>query len=106
LNNLTVTTQHLPDRAVVTVAGEIDLDTCPVLDEATLIIPLDGKTLHLEMSGVSFMGSTGLNFLLRLRRRLAAEGGWLLITGLQAQPASLLRLTGTDTLLTPDAAHA
>ncbi|MFF9278964.1 STAS domain-containing protein [Streptomyces griseosporeus] len=106
MDNLTVTTQQHPDGAVVTVAGEIDLDTCPALEEATLIIPLGGKTLELEMSGVSFMGSTGLNFLLKLRRRLAAEGGRLLITGLQTQPASLLRLTETDTLLTPDAAHS
>ncbi|MEU0061276.1 STAS domain-containing protein [Streptomyces sp. NPDC006334] len=52
------------------------------------------------------MDSTGLNLLLKLRRRLLAEGGRLLVTGLQAQPAHLLRLTETDTLLTPAAAQA
>ncbi|TQE32832.1 STAS domain-containing protein [Streptomyces ipomoeae] len=40
------------------------------------------------MSGVSFMDSVGLNLLLKLRRRLLAEGGQLLVTGLQSQPAS------------------
>jgi anti-anti-sigma factor len=58
------------------------------------------------MSGVSFMDSVGLNLLLKLRHRLLAEGGHLLITGLQTQPASVLHLTETDTLLTPDAAQA
>ncbi|MEU2289139.1 STAS domain-containing protein [Streptomyces sp. NPDC013178] len=106
MNNLTVTTQQHDDRSVVTVAGEIDFASCPALEEATMVIPLDGKTLHLEMSEVSFMDSTGLNLLLKLRRRLLAEGGHLLVTGLQTQPASVLRLTATDTLLTPDAAQA
>ncbi|MEU0009382.1 STAS domain-containing protein [Streptomyces sp. NPDC006314] len=106
MNDLTLTTQQHSDRTVITVAGEIDLASCPALEDATLVIPLDGKTLHLEMSGVSFMDSTGLNLLLKLRRRLLAEGGQLLITGLQTQTASVLRLTETDTLLTPDAAQA
>lgn len=106
LNNLTVTTQQHMDRTVVTVAGAIDLNSCPALEDATLVIPLDGKTLHLEMSGVSFMDSVGLNLLLKLRRRMLAEGGQLLVTGLQSQPASVLRLTETDTLLTAHAAQA
>jgi anti-anti-sigma factor len=104
MNNLTVTTQQHCDRTVVTVAGEIDLTSCPALEEATLTIPLNGKILQLDMSGVSFMDSTGLNLLLKLRRRLMTEEGRLLITGLQTQPASVLRLTKTDTLLAADAA--
>ncbi|MFI8194841.1 STAS domain-containing protein [Streptomyces sp. NPDC085946] len=106
MHNLTVTTHQHTDRTVLTVAGEMDLASCPALKEATLVIPLDGKTLHLEMSGVSFMDSSGLNLLIKLRRRLVAEGGQLLVTGLQHQPASVLRLTGADALLTPDVARA
>jgi anti-sigma B factor antagonist/stage II sporulation protein AA (anti-sigma F factor antagonist) len=52
------------------------------------------------------MDSVGLTLLLKLRRRVLAEGGRLLLTGLQSQPASVLRLTETDTLLTPDATRA
>ncbi|MEV5321575.1 STAS domain-containing protein [Streptomyces sp. NPDC052687] len=106
MNDLTVTTHQHADRTVIAVAGEMDLASCHTLEEATLIIPLDGKTLHVEMSGVSFMDSTGLNLLLKLRRRLMAEGGRLLVTGLRDQPASVLRVTEADTLLTPDVAHA
>jgi anti-anti-sigma factor len=106
MNGLTVTTRQHADSTVITVAGEMDLDSCPALEGATLSIPLAGKTLHLEMSGVSFMDSVGLTLLLKLRRRVLAEGGRLLLTGLQSQPASVLRLTETDTLLTPDATRA
>lgn len=106
MNDLTVTTQQHPDHTVINVAGEIDLASCPALEDATLVIPFDSKTLHPEMSVMSFIDPAGLNLLLKLRRRLLAEGGQLLITGLQTQPASVLHLTETDTLLTPDAAQA
>lgn len=106
MNSLTVTTQHHPDSYVITVAGEMDLDSCPALEEATLGIPLDGKTLRLEMSGVSFMDSAGLNLLLKLRHRLLAKGSRLLVTGLQDQPTRVLRMTGTEALLTLENAGA
>ncbi len=106
MNDLTVTTrQHAECRSVIAV-GEIDLASCPALEDATLGMVLDSRMLHLEMSGVSFMDSAGLNLLLRLRRLLLSEGGRLLVTGMQTQPLSVLRLTGTDTLLLPDTATA
>jgi anti-sigma B factor antagonist len=103
MSQLTVATQHHDDSTVITVAGEIDLASCTVLEEAAHTAPLDGGNLHLEMSGVSFMDSTGLTLLLKLRHRLLAEGGRLCVTGLQEQPASVLHLTQTYSLLVPDA---
>ncbi|GGT80468.1 MULTISPECIES: STAS domain-containing protein [Streptomyces] len=111
MNDFTVTVRQHPQRTVISVAGELDLHTLPALEEATYVIPLGGKALHLELSGVSFMDSSGLNHLLWLRRRLLAEGGRLLVTDLQGQPASLLHLTETYELLTspsvsePDRRH-
>jgi anti-sigma B factor antagonist len=46
------------------------------------------------------MDSSGLNLLLRLRRRMLTEAGHLVVTGLQEQAADLLRLTGTYELFT------
>ncbi|MBL1087467.1 STAS domain-containing protein [Streptomyces actinomycinicus] len=99
MNDLTVTTQQYTDRTVITVAGEIDLHTCPALAKAAGAVPRGGTALHLEMSGVSFMDSSGLNLLLQLRQRLLAEGGQLVVVGLQDQPAQVLRLTGAYDLL-------
>ncbi|MFJ6907286.1 STAS domain-containing protein [Streptomyces griseoluteus] len=106
MNNLTVVTQQYTDRDVITVAGEIDLHTCPALMDATSAVPPDGKALHLEMSGVSFMDSSGLNLLLRLHHRLRAEGRHLVIAGLQDQPTQVLLLTGAYDVLIPRAADA
>ncbi|WP_055489088.1 STAS domain-containing protein [Streptomyces sp. TP-A0356] len=104
MNDLTVITQQYAESTVITVAGAVDLKTCPALVRATLVIPLGGKTLQLDLSRVSFMDSSGLNLLLQLRRRLLAEGGRLVVTGLQKQPARLLHLTETYELLIPDTA--
>lgn len=106
MNDFTVLSQQYPDRSVITVRGEIDLHTCPQLARAAAIIPLSGKALHVDLSGVSFMDSSGLNLLVLLRRRLRAEGGRLAVTGLQHQPAHLLQITETYALFAADTAAA
>ncbi|MBD3579244.1 STAS domain-containing protein [Streptomyces sp. KD18] len=76
----------------------------PRLAQAASIIPLGGKTLYLDLRDVSFMDSSGLNVLVRLRRRMRAEGGRLAVTGLGSQPTRLLKITDTYDLFTTDAA--
>ncbi|MFD7662011.1 STAS domain-containing protein [Streptomyces sp. NPDC059788] len=56
--------------AVLTVRGEIDYGTVPVLDEALDALPSGLGSVVLEMTGVTFMDSAGLHFL----RRLEAYG--------------------------------
>ncbi|MBH5333272.1 STAS domain-containing protein [Streptomyces pactum] len=94
MSDFTVITQQHPDRTVITVSGEIDLHTCSQLAQATSV-PTGGRPLHIDLTDVPFMDSSGLNLLMLLRRRLNAEGGLLAVTGLQSQPARLLELTAT-----------
>ncbi|MFE0389620.1 STAS domain-containing protein [Streptomyces bungoensis] len=84
----------------------MDLHACTELAEAAAIILLGGKTLHLDLWGVPFMDSSGLNLLIQLRRRLHAESGHLAISGLQSQPARLLQLTEAYGLFTVEASTA
>ncbi|MFF7357216.1 STAS domain-containing protein [Streptomyces filipinensis] len=100
MSNLTVMTQQHTGRTVITVSGDMDLQTCPQLAEVTSTIPLAGATPYLDLSDVSSMDSSGLNLLVLLRRRLHTEGGDLTITGLQSQPARLLQLSRADELFT------
>ncbi|MEU2062426.1 STAS domain-containing protein [Streptomyces sp. NPDC013455] len=106
MSDFTVITRQYADRTVITVSGEMDLLTCPQLAQASTVIPLNGKTLYLDLSDVPFMDSSGLNLLVLLRRRLHAEGGLLAITGLQPQPAQLLKLTGAYELFAADTVTA
>ncbi|MGI5484592.1 STAS domain-containing protein [Streptomyces lavendofoliae] len=88
-----VTVTHHPDETVIAVAGEMDVTTCPDVDSAATVTPVGGRTLCLDLSEVSFIDSMGLNLLLRLRRRVRADGSRLVLTGLQEQARDLLHLT-------------
>jgi anti-sigma B factor antagonist len=103
MNNLTITTREQTGSTVITVSGEIDLASCPVLEQATRCTPADGAQLRLDMSGVTFMDSCGLNLLLRLHRRLTDDGSRLVLTGVRDEPMRILNLTGADTVLHLDA---
>ena len=57
------------DRATVSVRGELDLATKPVLVEALAAVVAGGaRHVVVDMSGVSFVDSTGLAAILEARR--------------------------------------
>jgi anti-sigma B factor antagonist len=70
-DNLTVDIRCVGRRAVVRVAGEIDLATAPglraALDQAASAAPLE---VWVDLSDVGFMDSTGIHTLLDLRNRI------------------------------------
>ncbi|MFB7175712.1 STAS domain-containing protein [Streptomyces sp. NPDC056254] len=84
-----------PDATVLTVAGELDMDTAQDLTEAADAIELHGQTLTLDLSAVTFIDSSGLNALLALRHRVHLAGGILELAGLCDQALHLLDLTET-----------
>ncbi|MFJ6784427.1 STAS domain-containing protein [Streptomyces yangpuensis] len=88
------------DRTILTVSGELDMDTAPLLTEWADAIDLHGQTLVLDLSHVTFIDSSGLNVLLALRRRVGLAGGTLELVGLCEQALHLLDLTGTRDLFT------
>ncbi|MFJ5774386.1 STAS domain-containing protein [Streptomyces sp. NPDC093094] len=99
MNGLTTTTQHHPHRTVITVAGDMDRRTSAEIARTTSLVLPGCVLLQMDLSDVSFMDSSGLNLLLKLRRHLQAQGGSLSVTGLRHQPARLLMLTETYELL-------
>jgi len=76
---------------VIVVAGEIDLRSAPRLDAALTV------KCHLalvDMAGVSFMDTTGLNVLLSQRRRRLSQGGTLLIIAMSSAVERILEMSG------------
>ncbi|MFJ7158751.1 STAS domain-containing protein [Streptomyces sp. NPDC101118] len=96
--NIAVSTR--PDRIVVLVAGDLDVDTTSHVTDLTRAVELHGRVLTLDLSAVGFMDSSGLHMLLVLRRRALAEGGILELAGVPRQALRLLDLTGTRDLFT------
>ncbi|MFE7930123.1 STAS domain-containing protein [Streptomyces sp. NPDC057456] len=86
---------------VVTVHGEIDHDVKDVLREALLCE--DGAVPPLrvvaDLSGVTFMDSSGINVFLAAYRQVTGAQGWLRIAAAQEPVLHVLRLVGVDALL-------
>ncbi|MGE5287334.1 MAG: STAS domain-containing protein [Micromonosporaceae bacterium] len=99
---LKVSTQSLGDRVVVIASGEIDLYTAPRLqDELADALAGDRAVQVLvDMSGVEFCDSTGMNVLLAAMRRASEHGGRLSLSGLQPAVRKILQVTGLDSVFT------
>ena len=75
-------------------AGEIMGDVDRYIDAG---LP---RQLTLDLSGVSFMDSSGIAVILRSYQRLRALGGALALRGVPPQAAKVLRAAGLDRLIT------
>jgi anti-anti-sigma factor len=84
---------------VVTVTGEIDVDTTDVLADALARAADVAAVVVADLTAVTFMDSTGLNTLLGAHRDLAARGGRLALVGAQPAVRRVLELTGVDTVI-------
>ncbi|MDQ0597967.1 stage II sporulation protein AA (anti-sigma F factor antagonist) [Streptomyces canus] len=86
---------------VVTVHGEIDHDVKDTLSQA--LTSEDGMPPPLrivaDLSGVTFMDSSGINVLITAHRRVSQAQGWLRIAGAQESVLRLLQMVGVDTFI-------
>jgi anti-sigma B factor antagonist len=85
---------HVEDdgaRAIVHVRGEIDIATTPAVDEA--VAGVSAPLIVIDLSGVTFMGSSGLASLLRASRRAADLGGSLTLRAPSRPVRDLLEMT-------------
>ncbi|MFF2788007.1 STAS domain-containing protein [Streptomyces sp. NPDC058049] len=98
-DGIRVTMSHGPEGTFITVAGELDMDTCPTLHLATAAAAANGTPLHLDLIGVPFMDVIALHLLLDLQRDFQRRQAPLAISGFQRQPIRLLTLTSSDHLL-------
>ena len=87
--------------ALVTVTGEIDVESCGLLRDGLLRVVTDenDRCLVVNLSGVSFMDSTGLGVLVGVWRRLAARRGSLALASPSGQVQRLLRTAGLTKIL-------
>jgi stage II sporulation protein AA (anti-sigma F factor antagonist) len=85
------------DELVVTLAGEIDL-ACGEQVREFVRIEVDAcpGVLVLDMSGVTFVDSTGLSLLVEAHRVVDVNGGKVVIRGANQQFRKLLDVTCLD----------
>ncbi len=99
---LKVTTQSHGDQAIMSVAGEIDLYTAPRLHSELMSALAAGAPLCLtvDMAGVEFCDSTGMNVLLAAQRRARESGGDLQLASPRPAIRKVLQVTGLETVFT------
>ena len=95
--DLSLTTQAVAERAVVSVVGEVDLATAKSLTDHALDA-LRGVSPHvvIDLSGVTFMDSTGLKSLITICQRASLAGGSFAVVGATSSVHKLLKLTGLE----------
>lgn len=83
------------------IAGEIDLYTAPRLQaEFTRLLENGPARIVIDMSGVEFCDSTGMNVLLSALKRLRERGGTLEVAAPRPAVRKILQVTGLDSVFT------
>ena len=102
LVELNVSSRYHDDHTIVTICGEIDLYTAPRLHSELAGLLTDGMPARvvIDMSGVEFCDSTGMNVLLSCLRRARERGGELEIAAPKPAVRKILQVTGLDSVFT------
>jgi anti-sigma B factor antagonist len=102
LVELKVATRSQGDHTVMSVSGEIDLYTAPRLhgELATALAGGGPVQLVVDMSGVQFCDSTGMNVLLAAHRRAREHGGDLELAAPRPAVRKILQVTGLESVFT------
>jgi anti-sigma B factor antagonist len=99
---LKVSTRSQRGRIIMSLDGEIDLYTAPRL-HGELVTVLSGEApvqIVVDMSGVDFCDSTGMNVLLAAHRRAREQGGDLELAAPRPTIKKVLHVTGLESVFT------
>ena len=97
LVDLSITRADRGDRAVVRVAGEIDVYTAPLLrDKLDEQLRNGSADLVVDLTEVSFLDSTGLGVLVGRLKRVRTIGGTLRLVVSDGRVLKVFSITGLD----------
>ncbi|MFK4148674.1 STAS domain-containing protein [Streptomyces sp. NPDC004065] len=95
------------DRVVVTVRGELDLDSGQEFQRALRVaLARSGAGVDLDLGGVVFCDCSALNILISLRHRALAQGKTVVVRSASPVSERLLALSGTLPMFRPAGAPA
>ncbi|MFH8469023.1 STAS domain-containing protein [Streptomyces sp. NPDC017991] len=99
-NGLSIEDHTQDGVRVLTVRGEIDDDVCPQLSAALHVEPgAQRPRIVVDLSGVTFMDSSGINTFVIAYHAVHTAGGWLRIAAPSPAVDRVLNLVGLDTLI-------
>ncbi len=93
LPDFSMTVRNLPGIHVVALSGELDAATSDGLADA--IVRAAGSTVVVDLSGLTFMDSSGIGALVVAKKRIVAKGlGQLVLTRPGAAVSRVLDIVG------------
>ncbi|MDN3293328.1 STAS domain-containing protein [Streptomyces ficellus] len=82
---------------MLSISGEFDHDGVATFEEAVRSVRAEGcHCLLLDLSGLTFMDSSGVNAMLRVQRDSRARGGWTRLAGPRTPVLKVIELVGLD----------
>jgi anti-sigma B factor antagonist len=90
---------HKEDVTTLVVSGEVDAFTAPQLREKLMPLCKSDQEVHLDLSKVDYMDSTGLGVLIGAYKSLRAHNGRLVLTGMSPRLNRLLQITGLTEII-------
>lgn len=98
--DFTVEVVERDGRSVVSAVGELDAHTAPALEaEVGPLSTRPGGALIVDLSGVSFLDSTGLGVLVTALKHAREAGGTLDLVVATPRVLKVLALTGLDVVI-------
>lgn len=96
-----VVSQDTPGRYVIKLAGDLAYPTSDELVATVARVVADSGTVNVvvDLSGVRFLDSSGVESLMRARSTTLAASGSLSVTGAAGTVAEVLRITAVDGVL-------
>lgn len=95
----TVASKDVGEVSVFELSGELDSRSAPELESALLdSLAKERRNLLLDFSRLEFISSAGLRVLVMVGKRLAAEGGQLVLCALNAEVRQIFDLVGMSDL--------
>ena len=100
LGGLTILSEREGDIHTIGLSGELDLATAEgVRAELDRVEGGDARSIVLDLSGLTFMDSTGVRLLVQAHLRSTADSERLTLLRGQAAVQRVLQLSGVDVLL-------
>jgi anti-anti-sigma factor len=96
---LHVTVDPVEDAILVSATGEIDMSTVEVLERELTTAREDGSTVLLDLSGVTFIDSTGLHLLLEASHSSATSDWGFFVVRPSRAVWRLIEVSGTADLI-------
>ncbi|MEA5419049.1 anti-sigma factor antagonist [Spirulina sp. CCNP1310] len=86
--------QTVGDIQVIALAGDVDANTAPKVQQEILPLALPQSKILLNLTNVPYMSSAGLRMLLSLYRQTTAKQGQLVLVGLGQDIRRTMAVTG------------